>query len=97
MAGWLSGDVYEKIADKIYLLQQEVAKQGITIPEISTEVTKNDYIKMASEKLGMEGIELTNFLWTNYHPGSIWVVYAGVAVSAFVLLWLYDRFIIGKN
>jgi dipeptide/tripeptide permease len=96
LAGWLSGDVYEKIADKIYLLQKEIARQGISIPEISEEVTKNDYIKMASEKLGMEGTELTNFLWTNYHPASIWVIYAGVAVSAVVFLWLYDRFVIGR-
>ena len=71
LAGWLSGDVYEKIADKIYLLQQEVAKQGISIPEISGDFTKNDYVKMASEKLGMDSQELLNFLWQNYHPANI--------------------------
>jgi dipeptide/tripeptide permease len=96
MAGWLSGDIYEKIADKIYLIQLEVAKRGITIPEISEEFTKNDYVQMASQKLGMEGSVLDNFLWTNYHPSNIWVIYSGVAVSAVVLLWLYDRFVIGK-
>ncbi len=97
LAGWLSGGVYEKIADKIYLLQEEVAKRGISLPEISEEVTKNDYVQMASEKLGLHGKELTDFLWTNYHPANIWVVYAGVAVGAVVFLWLYDRFIIGKS
>jgi proton-dependent oligopeptide transporter, POT family len=96
MAGWLSGDIYEKIADKIYLIQLEVAKRGITIPEISEEFTKNDYVQMASQKLGMEGSVLDNFLWTNYHPSNIWVIYSGVAVLAVVLLWLYDRFVIGK-
>jgi len=96
LAGWLSGDVYEKIADKIYLLQLEVAKRGISIPEISGKFSKNDYVQMASEKLGMEGRELNNFLWTTYHPSNIWVIYSGVAVSTVVLLWLYDRFIIGK-
>jgi proton-dependent oligopeptide transporter, POT family len=96
MAGWLSGDIYEKIADKIYLIQIEVAKRGITIPEISEEFTKNDYVQMASQKLGMEGSVLDNFLWTNYHPSNIWVIYSGVAVLAVVLLWLYDRFVIGK-
>lgn len=97
LAGWLSGDVYEKISDKIYLLQQEVAKRGISIPEISNEFSKNDYVEMASEKLGLHGNELDNFLWTTYHPANIWVIYAGVAVSAVVLLWLYDRFVIGKQ
>jgi len=96
LAGLLSGDVYEKIADKIYLLQLEVAKRGISIPEISERFTKNDYVKMASQKLGMEGSELNNFLWTTYHPSNIWVLYAGVAVSAVVLLWLYDRFILAS-
>jgi hypothetical protein len=97
LAGWLSGDVYEKIADKIYLLQQEVVKRGISIPEISDEFSKNDYVTMASEKMGMQGNELNNFLWTTYHPSNIWVIYAGVAVSAVVLLWLYDRFIISST
>lgn len=96
LAGWLSGDVYEKIADKIYLLQLEVAKRGISMPEISGEFSKNDYVQMASEKLGMDAGQLNQFLWTNYHPSNIWIVYASVAVSAVVLLWLYDRFVIGK-
>ena len=97
LAGWLSGGVYERIADKIYLLQQEVASRGISLPEISEETTKNDYVEMASEKLGLHGTELTNFLWTNYHPANIWVVYSGVAVGAVVFLWLYDRFVIGRD
>jgi len=97
LAGWLSGDVYEKIADKIYLVQLEVAKRGISIPEISEEFSKNDYLQMASEKLGMNSSELSNFIWTTYHPSNIWVIYSSVAVSAVVLLWLYDRFIIGKK
>ncbi|NCB07581.1 MAG: MFS transporter [Bacteroidia bacterium] len=96
LAGWLSGDVYEKLADKNYLLQLEVNKRGISIPEISTEFSKNDYLLMASEKLGMGENELTGFLWSNYHPSNIWLIYAGVAVSAAVLLWLYDRFVLGK-
>lgn len=96
LAGWLSGDVYEKLADKIYLLQLEVGKRGISIPEISPEFSKNDYLLMASEKLGMGENELTGFLWSNYHPSNIWLIYAGVAVSAAVLLWLYDRFVIGR-
>lgn len=96
LAGWLSGDIYEKMADKIYLIQMEVAKRGISIPEISEEFTKNDYVKMASQKLGMEGSVLDSFLWTTYHPSKIWFIYSGVAVSAVVFLWLYDRFIIGR-
>jgi proton-dependent oligopeptide transporter, POT family len=38
--------------------------------------------------------ELTNFLWDAYNPSDIWIVYSGVAVSAVVLLWFYNRFIL---
>jgi len=97
LAGWLSGGVYEKIADKIYLLQLEVSKRGLHLPAISEEVTKNDYISMAAEKMGMNVEELNHFLWENYHPSNIWIVYSSVAISAVIFLWLYDRFVIGKN
>jgi proton-dependent oligopeptide transporter, POT family len=96
LAGWLSGGVYERIADDIFLLKKEIAQRGLSLPEISAEVTKNDYIAMAAEKMGMSTRELTQFLWTNYHPANIWVIYAGVAVLAVIFLWIYDRFILGK-
>ena len=97
IAGWLSGGVYEKISDNIYLLHQEVAKRGISIPEISEGFSKNDYLKAAADKMGMNSHELQHFLWTSYHPGSIWILYAGIAVAATVFLWLYNRFVIGKD
>lgn len=95
LAGWLSGGVYERISDNIYLLQQEVAQRGISMPELSDEFSKNDYFLMASEKMGMTVRELTNYLWATYNPSDIWYIYSGVAVLAVILLWLYDRFIIG--
>jgi proton-dependent oligopeptide transporter, POT family len=94
LAGWLSGGVYEKIADEIYLLQQEVVKRGITLPSISDEVTKNDYMQMAAEKMGMNVQELNQYLWITYNPHNIWIIYSGVAVLAVVLLWFYNRFIL---
>ena len=97
LAGWLSGGIYEKISDKIFLLQEEVAKRGISIPEISGEFTKNDYVKAAAEKMGLSVNDLNQLLWHNYHPSNIWMLYAGIAVGAVVFLWLYDRFVIGKN
>lgn len=97
LAGWLSGGVYEKIADKIFLLQEEVAKRGISIPAISEDFTKNDYIKMAAEKMGLTVKDLNHLLWQDYHPAHIWIVYSGVALGAVVFLWFYDRFVIGKD
>ena len=94
LAGWLSGGVYERIADNIYLLQQEMARRSIEMPELSAEVSKNVYFSMAAEKLGMNTAELTDYLWITYNPSDIWYVYSGVALSSVVLLWLYDRFIL---
>lgn len=94
LAGWLSGGVYERIADNIYLLQQEIASRGISIPEISEEVTKNNYMAMAAERMGMTVQELNDYLWVNYNPSNIWIIYSGVAVLAVVLLWFYNRFIL---
>jgi len=96
LAGWLSGGVYERIADDISLLKMEVAKRGLSIPEISDTFSKNDFIAAAAEKMGMTTPELIQFLWTTYNPSNIWIVYSGVAVSAVILLWIYNRFILEK-
>jgi dipeptide/tripeptide permease len=98
LAGWLSGDFYEGISDKYFLLQKEVAKRGLEFPSgYSVEFTKNDFFSQAADKMNMSQVELTNFLWKSYHPSNIWIVFSGIAVSAVVLLWFYDRFVIGKN
>lgn len=94
LAGWLSGGVYERIADTIYLLQMEVERRGISMPEISEEVSKNDYIALAADKMGMTVRELVNYLWMNYNPSDIWIIYSGIALLAVILLWLYNRFIL---
>lgn len=97
LAGWLSGDFYEGISDKYFLLQKEVAQRGLNFPkEYTAEFTKNDFFTQASEKMGMSQMELTNFLWQNYNPSNIWMVFSGIAVSAVIFLWLYDRFVIGR-
>ncbi len=95
-AGILSGDVYGRMSDKIFLLQKEVAARGFDIPAISEQFTQNDYIKTASQMMGMTEGELTTYLWNTYHPGNIWMVFAAIGVGTVILLWLYDRFILSK-
>lgn len=94
LAGWLSGDIYDKAAGKLTLLQAEVAKRGFSIPDVSDSFSKNDYWNKAMELTGMNNVELTNFIWQNYNPSKIWVVYAGIAFGAVVALFFYDRFIL---
>ena len=97
IAGFISGVPYEKVADKLFLLKTEVAKRGLSIPEISDSVTKTDYFKEAARQMNFNQQELTNFLWDNYHPQSIWIIFSSLALSAVVLLFLYDRFILPKK
>ncbi|MBN1820713.1 MAG: MFS transporter [Prolixibacteraceae bacterium] len=96
LAGWLSGGIYEGISDKVFLLQKEAARQGISLHEITDTFTKNDLLSEGAARLNMSQSELTNYLWQNYHPSNIWILYSGIAVSAVIFLWLYDRLIIGK-
>ena len=93
-AGILSGDVYGKMSDKTYLLQKEVGAKGLEIPAISDSFTQNDYFARAGELLDMTQKELTSYLWNTYHPGNIWMVFAGIGFGTVVLLFLYDRFIL---
>lgn len=97
IAGFLSGAPYEKIADKLFLLKAEVAKRGLTVPEIGDSFTKTDYFNEAARQMSMTQQQLTDLLWGNYHPQSIWIIFSSLALSAVVLLFLYDRFILPKK
>ena len=93
-AGILSGDVYGKISDKTALLQKEVAARGIDLPAISDSFTQNEYFNQAATLMGMTNRELTNHLWNTYHPGNIWMVFAGIGLLTVLLLFVYERFIL---
>lgn len=97
IAGFLSGAPYEKVADKLFLLKAEVMKRGLSVPEIGDSFTKTDYLNEAARQMNFSQQQLTDFLWTNYHPNSIWIIYSSVALSAVVLLFLYDKFILPKK
>jgi len=94
LAGWLSGKPFELLADKYHLLSKAVAENGFDIPAISEKFTQAQYLERAQELFGMNGKELTQYLWDNYHPSNIWILFSGMAVTASVLLLLYDKFIL---
>ena len=94
IAGFLSGAPYEKVADKLFLLKAEVLKRGLSVPEIGEHFTKTDYFNEAARQMNLTQQQLTDFLWKGYHPESIWIIFSSVALSAAVLLFLYDRFIV---
>lgn len=97
LAGWLSGSIFERVSDKYYLLKCELAARNIPMPAVSDNFTKNDFWNEAANRLGMSSGELSRFLWENYHPGRIWILFSGIAVSAVIFLWIYDRFVLGRR
>jgi len=97
IAGFLSGAPYEKIADKLFLLKAEVAKRTLSVPEIGDSFTKTDYFNEAARQMNLTQQQLTDLLWSNYHPQSIWIIFSSLALSAVVLLFLYDKFILPKK
>ncbi len=91
-AGWISGRPFEIIADKYYLLAKALADKGISLsPE---GLTRNEFFVRAGAAMHMDSARLDQFLWVNYHPYHIWMLFAGIAVSGSLLLALYDRFIL---
>ena len=94
LAGWISGDIYANIAEKITLLQKEVSARGLSLPEISESFTRRDYYSRASEMLGLSENEITDFLFTQHHPNKIWIIFSSIALAAGLTLFLYDRFIL---
>jgi hypothetical protein len=71
-----------------------MVKRGIGMPEISNEFTKNDYFSLASEKLNMSQIQMTQLIWDNYQPNKIWYVIVGIGVVTITALIIYDWMVI---
>ena len=94
VAGYLSGDVYTKMSDKLSFLKAEVAERGLNIPDISDSFSQTDFYKEASIKMGMNMHEMTIFLYDKYNPSSIWILFTSIGVTTAILLFLYDRFLL---
>ncbi len=97
LAGVLSGPVYEKMSDKYFLLNEELGKRNIDLPAISDSYTQNDFFIDAAQQMAMTPQELTDFLFLNYNPSSIWMVFTGIGMAAVVALIAYDRWIIPRQ
>lgn len=96
-AGWVSGRPYEVMADKFYLTQKAVEAKGFTLPELSDTFTQTHYFEKAQELFGMDAAQLTTYLWNTYSPQNVWIIYSGLAMSAALMIFLYDKFLMRDN
>jgi len=90
----ISGNLYQSWSDKLSLLQTEMTTRGIEMPEITESFTKNDYLTLAEQKLGMGHWEMTQMLWDNYNPNKIWYVIVGIGIVTIIALSIYDKMVI---
>ncbi len=86
-AGIVSGKVYQDMSDKHTLLLQVIKEKGL---QVSTEISHNEQFSEAAKQLNLTNTELTNFLWTTYHPGNIWLVIAAIGGGAAIGLAIYN-------
>ncbi len=91
LAGLISGDVYQKISDKVEFVRAEAMSLNLSIP---TGLSNNAYFDTVAQKMNMSSIELTRHLWEKYHPSQIWYVIFSIGLIAVVALFFYDRFLI---
>ncbi len=97
IGGFLSGSVYGKMSDKITLLTKEFATKGWDVPKIDAQFTQNDFLNLGMQKFGFTEQQLTDYLWTTYHPEHIWYVFTGIGIFTVVALFLYDRVILRNS
>jgi len=91
---FISGNLYQAWSDKLSLLQSDMKSKGIEMPEVGDGFSKNDYFKMASEKLNMTQNEMTQMIWDTYNPNKIWYVIVGIGVVAILALIAYDNLVV---
>ena len=59
---WITGDLYEKFADKTSLLRRELVKKGIELPEIGTPLSKQEFIDKLHTLKSINIEEVTKFI-----------------------------------
>jgi POT family proton-dependent oligopeptide transporter len=94
LGGLLSGKAYARFADKYMFLEEEISKRALSVPEVSESFSKTDQWNRVKEILHMTDVELTQTLWTNYHPDRIWMVFTSIGVATAICLFLYDKFVL---
>jgi POT family proton-dependent oligopeptide transporter len=93
LAGIISGDVYQKISDKVEFVKAEVASLDLSIP---AGLSNNAYFDTAAKKMNMTSMELTHHLWDKYDPSQIWYVVFSIGLLSVISLFFYDRFLIRR-
>jgi POT family proton-dependent oligopeptide transporter len=91
---YISGDLYQAWSDKVSLLETEMQRRNIPMPEITDTFSKNDYFAMASQKLGMTETQMTQMLWDTYEPNRIWWVIGLIGLVTVIAMIVYNQMVV---
>lgn len=91
---FIAGDLYQAWSDKVSLLETEMTKRNIVMPEITDSFSKNQYYELAAQKLGMTQTEMTQMLWNTYQPNKIWWVIALIGTVTVVAMIIYNQLVV---
>lgn len=87
-AGFVSGVVYQRMADKVAMVREYAALHGIAVPEGLSQNGAFDYV---ARQAGVSPQELTNLLWQSGRPYDMWMVILAIGLASTLLLFIYDR------
>lgn len=87
-AGFISGNVYQAMSDKVTITERFVAERGLSVPD---GLSTNAYFEEVARQVSLTPRELTNYLWDVYNPSSLWVVILVIGVTAAGCLFVYDK------
>lgn len=97
VAGFLSGSLFERIADKTTLLKNYLDRHTEILQGASFSTNSSADFNKVAEKMSLTPDQLTHLLWQEEKPWRIGLIFAGIGIVAFLSLLLYDKFVTTKK
>ncbi|MDR1500294.1 MAG: MFS transporter [Tannerellaceae bacterium] len=94
VAGFISGNVYQALSDKVEIAHRFVLEKGLSVDE---GLSSNAYFEEAARQAGLSSHDLSHLLWETYHPSRLWIVLLAIGILAVASLYAYDRTIREKK
>jgi hypothetical protein len=82
---YLSGRIYERIADKANLAARYLAEHGYGA------TGRNDAFKTLQGALGVDATQATRILWDAYHPYTFWYGFVALGGASAIGMYLFAR------
>jgi len=95
LAGFISGNYYQAVADKVSIMRKELLSMGIDITTIK-KLSADKLAEMLMQAKGMDKWQLTSYLWDKYSPYNYWIALFSIGMFTVVSLWFYYKYLVRK-